>query len=325
MMKKIIKLSFIFLLSLSSCKKIIKEAIKEVTETSLKKEVKQVAKSSIKNEGKHLSKKIAEETVETSLKKEVKKVDKNIGKQLFRKDMNNFISINSKEWHKRGINLVSKKNVTEIQGKSGEVLGKIFVKGDKHIIQTYSLVGKKSVNPILNVKRLPNSTYKVENSIFKTDKLGRVIYAKKPVITKNEIHRNSLQGSYKSKIKNIQDIGGIDGLDDKGHIIAHSLGGNSGKLNIVPQSKNINRQGKSFAKVEELIKKHKEYIKNYEVDLSYKGNSRRPYSFMQKFEYRGKKEDLIKFKQQNKQFKYFKKTDINGNTFFDCSFFHLNK
>ncbi|WP_397447765.1 DNA/RNA non-specific endonuclease [Polaribacter sp. R77954] len=234
-----------------------------------------------------------------------------------------FISSELKKWGlDNGFDLVAGKYSTKIYSKSGEMLGTITSKGTKKTISTYSLIGRKSVNPLLNAKVFPSATYKVDNTIFKTDRHSRVLKARSPSITNNNPNRKSLTNTYRKHLKEIEKIGGIKNKDQRGHLIAHFLGGNSGAINIVAQLGTLNQ--KKFKWIEELVGKNRKFIKNYEVDVIYKGQSKRPYAFKQKFEFRGDLRELKKEQIKNPTLKYIKKIDENGNTFYKCITYHKN-
>ncbi|XP_055310327.1 uncharacterized protein LOC129573601 isoform X2 [Sitodiplosis mosellana] len=70
-----------------------------------------------------------------------------------------------------------------------------------------------------------------------------------PVFIKATIFRRHLK-SYTSRdtwktavIKQMEDMNFIEEYDEKGHLLAHSLGGNEDVPNIVPMAKNLNRHG----------------------------------------------------------------------------------
>ncbi len=232
------------------------------------------------------------------------------------------ISSELKKWSlDNGFDLIAGKYSTKIYSKSGEMLGSIVSKGTNKSITTYALIGRKKVNPLLNAQIFPSTNYKVDNTIFKTDRFKRVTNAKSATITNNNPKRKELTNSYKKHLK-IENIGGKKKIDQRGHLIAHFLGGNSGTINIVAQLETLNQ--KKFKWIEELVGKNKKFIKNYEVDVIYKGQSKRPYAFKQKFEFRGDLRELKKEQIKNPTLKYIKKIDENGNTFYKCITYHKN-
>lgn len=231
------------------------------------------------------------------------------------------LSPSLKKWSTAsGFILKPNKQSISIYSKDNELLGKIVKNGRHQVVTTFPLIGKKAVNPLLDAKLFPNTTYKIENSIFKTDKLARVVSAEISTIPKNIIKRHRIKGARENAKAMAKD--GIKGVDHGGHLIAHTLGGNSGAINIVAQSGRLNI-GK-FASVEDLIRKNRTHIKNYKVDVIYKGNSKRPVAFRQKFEFRGIEKKLEKLRKKNPDFRYLKKKDLNGHPYFNCIIFHKN-
>ncbi|MBS9766528.1 MAG: DNA/RNA non-specific endonuclease [Flavobacteriaceae bacterium] len=233
--------------------------------------------------------------------------------------------------NKSNLNLKINKNSIDILDDSGKKLGKIIKKGNKKIVNSYSIIGERTVNPLLNKLPLPNTIYKINNiifrvdDIFKTDGMGRVVYAKQSSFTKNtkkNIDRNKLKGSYKGY--EIEFFGGKKGVHERSHIIALSLGGNSGNINIVPQLERINKG--VYKRNEKFMKDNWKYIKNYEVKISYKGSEKVPKSFIQKFELRGRDalDKLKEHKAKNPEIKFRKYTDSNGQSYYKCITYHDN-
>lgn len=213
--------------------------------------------------------------------------------------------------------LVYKKRVTEILSKEGELLGTILESKNKRIINSFPLLGKKIVNPLLDKKLFPNTSYKIGQSIYITDSQSRVITAEIKSIPRSIVKRNNIRGARENHKAMLKD--GIKGKDHGGHIIAHSLGGNSGAINIVAQYGKLN-QG-NYSKIERFISKNKRYIKDYKIKLTYKKNSQRPLNFVQTFNFRGSKRKLDKITKKNLNFKYVKE---NSSTY-KCIVFHSNK
>lgn len=125
----------------------------------------------------------------------------------------------------------------------------------------------------------PNTTITKGNFTAITDQLGRPILNKVTDLEINDAPRKDV-----SKFRDSS----YQLNDQNGHSIAHSLGGTSGKENIVPQLDKIN-QGK-MAQVENIVKK----LKNdgasidYEMKMNYAGTSKRPTSFEPKITVNGK-------------------------------------
>lgn len=221
---------------------------------------------------------------------------------------------------KNGFQLVSGRRSVEILGKDGVHLGKMSKVGNKQTITSFALLERKTVNPLLEKELFANTTYKIENSIFKTDKLGRVTSAEISSIPNGVVNRNSIKGANEQAKAMAKD--GIKGLDHGGHLIAHSLGGNSGAINIVAQLGTLNKG--AYRAVEVLVSKNKSRVKNYRVHAIYKGESKRPQSFIQTFEFRGKPRDLQRLKQRNQNFNYIKKKGSGGGSRYECTMYHSN-
>lgn len=223
-------------------------------------------------------------------------------------DLNGFKLINSK----RGFDIIS---------KEGNNIGHVLTNGKITVVNTYSLTARKVVNPLLDVKPIPNSIYKVENSIFKVDKYGRTVEASASSFPRNIIDRNTIIGSRENAKAMAKQ--GIKGVDDGGHLIAHSLGGNTGALNIVPMESSLNRI--RYYSIERFLKNNSKTSKNYKVQVIYRNKHKlRPQKFIQSFEYRGPLENLDKLSKINKRFKYKKRTDNLGQEYFECTVKHKN-
>lgn len=219
-----------------------------------------------------------------------------------------------------GFQFVSGRRSVEILGKDGACLGKMTQVGNQKVITSFALLERKTINPLLEKELFANATYKIESSIFKTDKLGRVTSAEISSISNSVVTRNAIQGTNEQAKAMAKD--GIKGLDHGGHLIAHSLGGNSGAINIVAQLGTLNKG--AFRSVEVLVSKSKSLVKNYKVNVIYKGESMRPQTFMQAFEYRGNLKELQRMKQRNPNFNYIKKNASGGRSYYECNIFHSN-
>ncbi|MBT32270.1 MAG: hypothetical protein CMO01_21620 [Thalassobius sp.] len=231
------------------------------------------------------------------------------------------ISATLKKWStENGFVLKQNKLSISIYDRENQYLGKIVKNGKHQVITSFPLMGKKLVNPLLDARLFPNTTYKIENSIFKTDKLARVVSAEISSIPKSIVERHQLRGTRENAKAMAKD--GIKGVDHGGHLIAHSLGGNSGALNIVAQSGKLNTG--RFASVENLIRKNRKQVKNYKVDVIYKGSSKRPVAFRQQLEFWGSEKQLQRMQKRSKDFKYIMKKDGSGKTFYSCVIYHKN-
>ncbi|MTI30101.1 DNA/RNA non-specific endonuclease [Xanthovirga aplysinae] len=225
-------------------------------------------------------------------------------------------------WAKNnGFKLISNKKSISILNLQGEKLGKIVEAGRYKVVSTFPLMAKKVINPLLDSNLLSRTTYKLGQSVFKTDKFARVYQAEIKSLPKSFINRNQIIGANENAKAMAKD--GIKELDHGGHIIAHMLGGNSGAINIVAQYGKLNK-GKYHA-IERFLGKNRANIKNYSINLTYKGKSQRPATFKQVFEFRGPLDKLKKLSKRHPNFKYHRKVDANGNRFFKCVIFHSNK
>jgi len=226
-----------------------------------------------------------------------------------------------KKWASQsGFQLVSGRRSVEILGKDGVHLGKLSKVGNKQTITSFALLERKTINPLLEKELFANTTYKIESSIFKTDKLGRVTSAEISSISKSVVNRNTIKGANEQAKAMAKD--GIKGLDHGGHLIAHSLGGNSGAINIVAQLGTLNKG--AFRSIEVLVSKSKSHVKNYRVNAIYKGKSKRPKTFIQAFEFSGNLKELKRMKQRNPNFNYIKKKASDGRSYYECNIYHSN-
>lgn len=134
---------------------------------------------------------------------------------------------------------------------------------------------------LLNMKPMSSIKYKVDNSIFETDKIGRpikVITHINPKFKGSTIYKRDklVQRDFKKARINASKLDASKLNDDAGHIIGHDLGGVSDGINILPQKVSLNRG--PYKKMEQKIKKdvkkgHKAYI---EVEIIYSKASERP-------------------------------------------------
>lgn len=254
------------------------------------------------------------------------------------------IHVELDRWAKQFKGKVIKKGRSyHIKSADDIFLGKVYKSKNRTVITTFPLIEKKVVNPLLNGKLLPNAMYKVEHNVFVTDKYRRVLKAYTDVIPKNKIQRESLrnisdkslsktQGRIKGSIKNnkatpinlqkyVAEKQGRKGVDHGGHLIAHSLGGNSGAINIVPQLGKLN-QG-AYASIERFVRTQRKHIKHYEVDLVYKGRKKRPSSFVQSFDFYGSQKEMEKLAKRNPALK-FKKVRSGVRSCYRAIIFHSN-
>ena len=118
-------------------------------------------------------------------------------------------------------------------------------------------------------KLLPNETYTLNGNVYYTDDQGRIVKVEAQVEVNND-ERPGLSG------KSVEDK---KETDDKGHLIAHTLGGSSDEGNLVAMDSNLNRG--PYKSMETEAKKASEEGKqvNMTVEVEYEGDSKRPVSF----------------------------------------------
>jgi hypothetical protein len=120
-----------------------------------------------------------------------------------------------------------------------------------------------------NGELVPNNEYKLNGYSYKTDDKGRIIRGEANV-TINDEPRVSL---------NNQNVEGMQTGDDKGHLIAHVLGGADKEGNLVAMDSKLNRG--EYKSMELAARNALEEGKNVNmtIDVEYEGSSKRPKSF----------------------------------------------
>lgn len=115
-------------------------------------------------------------------------------------------------------------------------------------------------------KLIPNNTYTLNGHEYHTDQYGRITHGEGKVSV-NDSPRSSLP-----KIEGVKDG------DDRGHIIAHVLGGADTEGNLVPMDSSLNRG--EYKSMELSAKKALDEGKDVKlsVDIEY-GEGKRPISF----------------------------------------------
>ena len=184
--------------------------------------------------------------------------------------------------------------VNRIYNKAGEYLGTISGEA-----RTGYLIECSAKNrTLLNVYPLGNASYVCEGNLWKTDQLGRVIYARtiRTGRVTNVVGRNTQLQKDVLTLKNSTTSAGnaVSSMqrhvnDEAGHLIALSHGGTNDFINFVPQHNRINRNAGAFAAEERawFLSEHSmtNALKNgdsveREVFLNYRGNNTlRPDSF----------------------------------------------
>lgn len=116
---------------------------------------------------------------------------------------------------------------------------------------------------------IPNNTYEINGVKYETDDKGRIVRAEAKVEINNS-PRPSL---------NNRKVGGLEPGDDKGHVIAHVLGGSDTEGNLVAQDAKLNRG--EYKSMELSAKRAREEGKDVTmtVEIEYDGDSKRPKSF----------------------------------------------
>ncbi|MEH0370005.1 hemagglutinin repeat-containing protein [Vibrio mimicus] len=121
----------------------------------------------------------------------------------------------------------------------------------------------------------PNTDYKTNDSLYKTDELGRVDSVSTDLTELVRGDRNKYQQGQAGKIDGIK-----DGLEDDhgGHLIASMFNGLGEQINYVPMNKKVNGSGGEWGNLERIWKNELERGKSVKVDIKpvYAGNSKRP-------------------------------------------------
>ena len=117
---------------------------------------------------------------------------------------------------------------------------------------------------------IPNNTYEINGTKYETDEKGRIIRAETSVEI-NNTPRPSL---------NSRKVDGLEPGDDKGHIVAHILGGADTEGNLVAMDSKLNRG--EYKSMELSAKRAREEDKEVlmTVDIEYDGDRKRPKSFL---------------------------------------------
>lgn len=115
-----------------------------------------------------------------------------------------------------------------------------------------STMTRGAMNEFLN-HPIPNARYHVDNGFtqFATDMYGRTtqIECHSSDLFKN-VQRNKLASTQRDELRRLK--GGVQGIDDAGHIQAHATGGSNELYNLLPMNKEMQRQGSKWAKLEQV-------------------------------------------------------------------------
>jgi hypothetical protein len=170
---------------------------------------------------------------------------------------------------KYGVENVAKHSVDETTGRN--------------VVETTA--GKKGGwNKLLNKDLEPNTDYKVGDTVYKTDKHGRVqeihYEAKNQIADRNSYQQTKAgeTGGYKDALKN----------DEGGHLQASAHGGAGEQINLLPQDKVLNRS--EWKQMENSWTKAASEGKKVEVKIKpvYEGSSKRPSEYRVEYSIDGK-------------------------------------
>jgi hypothetical protein len=124
---------------------------------------------------------------------------------------------------------------------------------------------------------LPNVTYELDNYIYKTDSLGRIIEAsfEQLELKDSDIPRKYIANTLSEIGKGYEKVG----IDERGHLIGDRFKGNNSIANIVAMNGDLNKG--EYKAMEQLWADSINSGKNVSgtIKLSYSGNSFRPDSF----------------------------------------------
>ena len=144
---------------------------------------------------------------------------------------------------------------------------------------------------------IPNATIEKNGYKYKTDELGRTVSAEGRVTVKDTA--SETRETIKAELKDIGRGHEQEG-DERGHLIADSMNGTADIINVVPMSKELNKG--EYSKLEGSLRtaasEGKEvYLK---VEPQYKGDSRRPESFVVSYSINGEQFEKV-FKNRSEQ------------------------
>lgn len=175
-------------------------------------------------------------------------------------------------------------NLQFIDDKQGNTIIKNAITGENLGLIVDDVIQITSNHSLLNMRLMKNMKYKVDNSIFTTDKLGRPIEVKASISPKfkNTIiydRDKIVQRDFRKARTNASKLDSNKLNDDAGHLLAHDLGGVSDGINLVPQNRSLNRG--DYKRMENLIKKDvkKGHSAEITIKINYKGASERPSSY----------------------------------------------
>ena len=173
-----------------------------------------------------------------------------------------------------GKTMVTKSGPTVSAGKKYTPNSYVEVDGYRYRTDDNGNIYQKK-NPETGIyEGLPNTTYQLNGYNYKTDGKGRIVSAGGTLKAKAHEGRPTIN----------DDVKGMTGRDEKGHLIGDQFEGSNLNGNLVAMDFDVNRS--DYKKMEEKLAKYvNEYGKKVDmkVDVKYKGNSDRPTDFIVKY------------------------------------------
>lgn len=152
-------------------------------------------------------------------------------------------SLNCKELENGGIEISMTDRLAEPS--------KIIVRGDEIYANSGCVKDAESSAPNMFLDQaMPNKTYHIDgNSIFKTDELGRTIFAEQDRTEPINDTKTPLDKDRRNVLSTIKD--GLDSsVEDAGHILQKSQGGINECVNLVPMDSEWQRSGGEWRTLE---------------------------------------------------------------------------
>ena len=210
---------------------------------------------------------------EASIENETNRLKAESGNEVVEQTSNNTADVidSTNEAKAEGLTDQEKQEIKEKTGWSDKIVDAIRSKEEAQIYIDAGLVeGDDNGKPyIKDGELIPNNTYEINGVKYETDDKGRIVRAEAKVEINNS-PRPSL---------NNRKVGGLEPGDDKGHVIAHVLGGSDTEGNLVAQDAKLNRG--EYKSMELSAKRAREEGKDVTmtVEIEYDGDSKRPKSF----------------------------------------------
>lgn len=170
------------------------------------------------------------------------------------------------------------------KGLDGNIITTHFDDNQTAYLRDVAIKGKNTIIGH-SLELTPNIEIVKGNFSAVIDELGRPVLNK---ITDLAVNENGTRQNLSNSLRDSSYLVG----DERGHIIADSLGGPATRENVVPQSFDVNR--KQLAKVEEYVRKLKtdDNQVDYQVKTNYSGSDQRPSSFEAEVYVNGEKQIL---------------------------------